>query len=267
MTSSALQSPEKTPPENDPPEAEVAAGLLDVVVCGSFRREPEQLRADFSELQMSGARVLSPAALDFVAEDEGFVYLASEVHETPSVIEDRHLAALRAADFVWLHAPGGYLGPSGSFELGVAHMAGVPVFCREAPDDVTLRTFVRVVPSPVDALEQIEHGQVSNAGAPLAALQSYYGRAAGRRGWNSEGPIECMLLLTEEVGELARAIRRGAGIARHGSASTEDAAEELADIQLYLVHLANVLHLDLAAAVTAKERQNARRALLRVAAA
>ena len=35
--------------------------------------------------------------------------------------------------------------------------------------------------------------------------------------------------------------------------------EELADVQLYLLHLANVMGLDLANAVTDKERKNAER--------
>ena len=64
-----------------------------------------------------------------------------------------------------------------------------------------------------------------------------------------------MLLLTEEVGELARAIRKRVGLARSGG-SASDPAAELADVQLYVLHLANVIGVDLADAVAAKEQVN-----------
>jgi len=75
-----------------------------------------------------------------------------------------------------------------------------------------------------------------------------------------------MLLLTEEVGELARAVRVRLGVAR-AEATDADVGEELADVQLYLVHLANILSVDLASAVTRKEEKNVRRHSLRRATA
>src|SRR5207244_10765345 len=96
-------------------------------------------------------RVLSPVDLDFVRENDGFVVAAHEQGDRPSEIEARHVEAIRAADFVWLHAPDGYLGPSGAFELGIAAAAGVPVFSRNVPRDVGLRDFARVVGSPAEA--------------------------------------------------------------------------------------------------------------------
>jgi NTP pyrophosphatase (non-canonical NTP hydrolase) len=47
----------------------------------------------------------------------------------------------------------------------------------------------------------------------------------------------------------------------------EDPEAELADVALYLVHLANALEIDLAAAVRAKEEVNARRFGVRLAGA
>lgn len=237
------------------------------VVCGSFRRGLATLRTDFASLTNAGVEVLSPAGLDFVTERDGFVLLEHEVNELPGDVERRHLEALRASDFVWLHTPDGYVGPSGAFEIGVAQMAGVPVFAREAPTDATLANFVRVVTSIADAVVSVQDGLPESAGAPLEPLQRYYARAAARRGWDEEGPAESMLLLTEEVGELSRAVRTSIGLSRHGNAPAGHAAEELADIQLYLVHLANVLKVDLAAAVTAKEKENALRARRQVEAA
>jgi NTP pyrophosphatase (non-canonical NTP hydrolase) len=45
----------------------------------------------------------------------------------------------------------------------------------------------------------------------------------------------------------------------HGSDQVNDVAGELADVQLYIVHLANTLGFELAGAITNKEQVNARR--------
>ena len=65
-----------------------------------------------------------------------------------------------------------------------------------------------------------------------------------------------MLLLTEEIGELARAIRKDAGLNRDKDYNNVSILDELADVQLYLVHLANNLNVNLADAVTQKETKN-----------
>ena len=239
----------------------IGAAALDVVICGSFRRDPASLRREYDELRASGCRILSPVGLSFADERDGFVYLDHEVNDKPTDIERGHLDAIPAADMVWLHAPDGYLGPSGAFETGAAHAAGVPVYAATPVVDVGLREFVTVVASPHDAVIHRKTMFMQKPGEPLKALQTYYHRAALARGWDTEGAAESMLLLTEEVGELARSVRRYVGLTRHGADDSENAAEELADVQLYVVHLANVLGVDLSSAVTAKEAKNMRRFL------
>jgi NTP pyrophosphatase (non-canonical NTP hydrolase) len=233
---------------------------LDVVVSGSFRRGLDALRQDRDALVDADCRILSPIDVDFVADSDGFVVAAHEQNVRPSEIEDAHIAAIRASDFVWFHLPEGYLGPSGAFELGVAASAGVPVFARTLPRDVGLRHLVHVVASPAAAANLTRHDDVGDPGANIRGLQKYYERVAGRRGWSSETPIETIVLLTEELGELARAVRQHVGLSRSRAAAV-DPGEELADMQLYLVHLANSLGIDLATAVTEKEVVNGRRAL------
>lgn len=245
----------------------ISAAALDVVICGSFRRDPTSLRREYDELRACGCRILSPLDLNFADERDGFVYLDHEVDDEPTEIERGHLDAIRSADMVWLHAPNGYLGASGAFEIGAAHAAGVPVYAGRTIADVGLRDFVTIVASPRDAVVHRKTMVIHKPGEPLKALQTYYLRAALARGWDSEGAAECMLLLTEEVGELARSVRHYAGLSRHGADTNENAAEELADVQLYVVHLANVLGVDLANAVTDKEAKNLRRFLTRSRAA
>ena len=194
----------------------------------------------------------------FVRETDGFVYAAHEQHLGATEIERAHVDALRTADFVWLHVPDGYLGPSGAFELGVAASGGIPVFARSQPRDVALASYVDVVDSPQVAIDTVRSEFVADPGAGVRPLQNYYDRASSDRGWDHEGPLESMVLLTEEIGELARAVRVTAGLARNRG-EVLDVGGELADVQLYIVHLANALGVDLAAAVTRKEETNAGR--------
>ena len=232
---------------------------MKVAICGSFRRDQDGLRGAYDELLDSGAAVLSPVDPDFVLEEDGFAFAAHEIGERPADVEARHLLAMQAADFVWLHAPNGYVGPSAAMELGFAHAVGLPVYAEAAPGDPVLAEFVRVVERPASAVAARTPGQ-SAEDAPtraLWALQQYYRRAALERGWEQETAQETLLLLTEEVGELTRAVRKTRNGLVHGT--QEDPALELADVALYVVHLANVLEVDLAEAVSVKERINAER--------
>lgn len=235
------------------------SGLLKAVVCGTFRRDADTLWADYAELSSLGCEILSPRDLEFVDERDGFVFAAHEQGRLPEAIEDDHLDALQRADLVWLHAPEGYVGLSASMELGFAHALGIPVFAR-ALGDVGLRTTTQLVSSPAEALAFIRSADVKAPTRALPSLQAYYARIAKRRGYDTESARDCVLLLVEEIGELARATRVKAGLARNGSAPAPELAHELADVQLYLVHLANITGIDLGAAVAEKERINASRA-------
>jgi len=66
----------------------------------------------------------------------------------------------------------------------------------------------------------------------------------------------CLLLMVEEVGELAKAVRKREKLVRHGSFGRINEAHELADVFLYVIHMANILGLDLGSAVREKEEVN-----------
>ena len=229
---------------------------LRAVLCGSFRRDPTGLREAFDDLR-EHFTLLAPRALDFVDGTAAFVRLADECDENAAQIEQRHLNAISAADFVWLHAPDGYVGLSASMEIGHAHALGIPVYTNSVLQDEMLAGLVHHAASPREA----NVADMVTPGAGIEGLQNYYGRVAGRRGWDREGPRDTLLMLTEEAGELARAVRKAEGLSRAGGYQEVDVAHEVADVQLYLVHLANTLGVDLAVAVSDKERINASRAL------
>ncbi len=231
-----------------------------VALCGSFRRDRAGLKRDYDDLVVAGCRVLSPVDVNWCAERDGFVLAAHEVDDDPSSVEEAHLCAMRTADFVWLYAPDGYVGRSASMELGYAHALGLRIFARTLPDDVTLAALVTRVESVEAAMSSSAEATTAPA-LGLDALQRYYERAAVARGWADETAQECLALLTEELGELFRAMRKEGG-------DSAAAALEMADIQLYLMHLANITGIDLGEAVVEKEQINAVRfgpALSRVA--
>ncbi len=91
----------------------------------------------------------------------------------------------------------------------------------------------------------------------LKDLQRYLDEVCQERGWTKDSPSEKFVLFIEEVGELAKAMRKAAGLyeerARPRDLSLE---EELADVLSYLLDLANCYGVDLEAAFRSKEAIN-----------
>lgn len=235
---------------------------LPVVLSGSYRKDFEGLKRAYEELQDIGCKILSPSNVVAVNEIDGFVYMKGEEVQDPDAIEARHLDAIERSSFVWLHSPDGYVGPTAALEIGFAKAAGVPVYGREVPKDKILQSFVHVVGSPIQVVET--RGVRAEPPAPaLKAFQEYYRRTAIQRGYTKERPKDCLLLMVEEVGELARALRKREKLTRHGSYGDSNEAHELADVFLYVVHMANTLGLDLASVVKEKEFINLEKFLAR----
>jgi NTP pyrophosphatase (non-canonical NTP hydrolase) len=228
----------------------------EVVVSGSFRRDIEGLRRTHEELQDLGCVVLSPTHVEPAREENGFVFMKGEETETPEEIELKHLEAIQKAAFVWLHAPDGYVGLSAALEVGFAHAQGIPVFCPTEISDLALKHFVNQVGSAADVVSLIRGHKLPTPAPNVSAFQRYYRRVASQRGYERETAQNCLLLMVEELGELARAIRKREKLVRHGSSHRTNEAHELADVFLYVIHMANVLGLDLGSVVREKEELN-----------
>jgi NTP pyrophosphatase (non-canonical NTP hydrolase) len=227
-----------------------------VVLCGTYRKDPEGLRRTFEHLQDSGFSILSPTNPFIETEEKGFVYMRHESMQTPHKIEDRHLDAIQQADFVWFFAPNGYVGPTGALEVGFARASGIPVYTDTVLNDLTIKNFVEVVESPATVYEAFKHHRVLPPSPAIKSFQHYYRRAAVQRGFGKENAKDCLLLMVEEIGELARALRKRVKLARHGKAIANQEELELADVFIYVVHMANILKIDLASVVQRKEWLN-----------
>ena len=247
--------------EEAPRMARVAPPSLGrAVLSGTFRKDLPGLRQAFEELRDLGCDILSPKRVDVAREEDGFIYMVGEETSTPRVIESRHLEAIEQADFLWLHVPGGYVGLSASLEIGFAKASAIPVFAKELPADPVIADFVHVVSSPREIPATIA-GQRLRPRSSLSSVQEYYRRIAAQRGFEKETAHDCFVLLVEEVGELARALRKRERLVRHQASDKQDESLELADILLYVVHMANILGIDLSEAVRTKEEINLARFL------
>lgn len=93
----------------------------------------------------------------------------------------------------------------------------------------------------------------------LAEYQVLVNKLVKDRGFDKETIPEVFILLAEEVGELARAIRKSNGQKIDRSRRQHDVEEELADVFFMLIDLSNRLGVDLAQAFADKEKINQKR--------
>lgn len=91
----------------------------------------------------------------------------------------------------------------------------------------------------------------------LKDLQLYVDAICKERGWVKDTYAEKFLLFTEEIGELAKAIRQTQGLYQEGARHKRfELEEEFADVLSYLLDLANYFQVDLEQAFREKERVN-----------
>ena len=90
----------------------------------------------------------------------------------------------------------------------------------------------------------------------LRDIQKYIWQKNIDRGFAEEAVEKKMLMLTEEVGELAKAIREHIGMGFSSTTSKSEAAEELADVLIITLGLASKLDIDIYDALNSKESKN-----------
>lgn len=242
-------------------ESKVAALGSSVVLCGTYRKDPHGLRKTYDQLQDLGFTILSPSNAFIEREDHGFVYMRHESTQSPDDIENRHLDAIQRAEFVWFFAPNGYVGPTGALEVGFAHANGIPVYSDTAVNDTTVKQFVQIVESPSIVRDHFTQNKVLPPPPAVKSFQQYYRRVALQRGYSRENAKDCLILMVEEIGELARALRKRSKLIRYGKEISNQEGLELADVFIYVVHMANILKIDLSKVVQEKELINIKKVL------
>lgn len=95
----------------------------------------------------------------------------------------------------------------------------------------------------------------------LKDLQDYIKQIADKRGWNKNNHLEIFLLLSEEIGELAKAVRNKIGLysEKTDKSNNEELELEFADVLNYLFDLANCFNINLEDAFRKKDKINEKR--------
>lgn len=92
--------------------------------------------------------------------------------------------------------------------------------------------------------------------ASLEDYQRLIRQLVVERGFEEETASQVFTLLVEEVGELAKAIRKVNGQKTGAHSRGHNLSEEAAEVFWLLLHLCNILDINLAAAFAAKEAKN-----------
>ena len=93
-------------------------------------------------------------------------------------------------------------------------------------------------------------------------IQSYIKKVMEVRGFNKEKSSDKILLLVEEVGELAKAIRkneRKLGIDKTKEYNYSSIESEIADVFIVLLSICDILNMDLLKLFLDKEEENIKR--------
>ncbi|MDR0738693.1 MAG: hypothetical protein LBF33_00885 [Oscillospiraceae bacterium] len=96
----------------------------------------------------------------------------------------------------------------------------------------------------------------------LGEIQKYVGKMSSIRGFLKRDIRDRMLLLTEEVGELAKAVRGSVTqicVDREKMSGYDTVENEVADVFVVLLSLCNYLKIDLHKAFVEKEKENSKR--------
>lgn len=170
---------------------------------------------------------------------------------------------LSRSDLLWIE-PGCRFNSSASLDafLAAATACEVPVAASEEIVTQMPGVLLRINRSLAEATTSLYSGpEPPTPSGGLDRLQRYYQQMVDIRGYGTEDVREGLLLFVEEVGELAHGIRKHLNLGRtHPYANELNVAEELADVQLFLLTLANLLEKSLGDAVRQKELTNHSRA-------
>ena len=93
----------------------------------------------------------------------------------------------------------------------------------------------------------------------LQDYQRYLAEVVKERGFDKETPQEVFTVFIEEVGELAKAIRKHSGQKSDANSTHYNVEEEAADVFFMLIDLCNRFDVDLTKAFQAKEEKNRQR--------
>ena len=101
-----------------------------------------------------------------------------------------------------------------------------------------------------------------NSDSTLSDIQDYISKVLELRGFSNQTVKDKLLLLTEELGELTKAVRKnspGASVDHNRICNYDSIESEIADVLIVLISIANVLNIDVFKCLKEKEKININR--------
>ncbi len=108
------------------------------VLHGSFRKHFQEIQRVRKLFESNGIEVLAPSESEILKLENGFAVLDSDQEKDQRMIELlylHHLKQLGENGFSYFVNPDGYIGKSGSYELGIAQISNVHCFFSEKLQD------------------------------------------------------------------------------------------------------------------------------------
>jgi nucleoside triphosphatase len=101
------------------------------VIHGSFSKHFDEIRRTAEIFTAAGIEILAPKQGELVASTDGFGLFEDEIDQDPRLIELLYLHNLKKLGpngFSYFVNPGGYIGKSASYELGIAQLTNARCF-------------------------------------------------------------------------------------------------------------------------------------------
>lgn len=227
--------------------------MYNITLSGNFRKHFKEIEEIKNIFIKEKNTILSTSFLNAKNPNEEFILFEGEKSEDPKDLENLHLHSISKSDFLYLVNPKGYIGNSSTMEIGYAISRGIPIYSKEKPEEFTLDLYIEKYGNPKEVLSyhQRHYEKRKQDNFPkslgLIELQEYIKIKVKERGFEDESPKDLLVLLIEEVGEFAKAIRKYSGIKVDSEKKDKYPAlqEEIADVLIYIIDLANTLNINL----------------------
>lgn len=128
------------------------------VVHGSFGRHFGEIRSAMQTFKLAKIKVIAPESNEIIAIKGSFLLLQDEEKLDPRYVELRYLHQLHKLGpqgFSYFVNPGGYIGRSAAYELGIAQATNVPCYFSHKPKDLPVYVPSSHIISPSALVEYI----------------------------------------------------------------------------------------------------------------
>lgn len=125
-----------------------------LTISGSYRKHLSAILAARRTFLAAGIDVLRPRSERILSDTDGFVRLEDDLDDArAAALAQRQ--AIRESHMVYVVNPGGYVGPSAIYEVGVASALGIPVCFSEQPFETAARLDALMIGSPEEVAGQL----------------------------------------------------------------------------------------------------------------